>query len=95
MVIPSDITRWGFVKADPGEFQEIFFEGFYEDYKSGEWRLIWYDWNPGKECKVTIAISGHIIDHEYCSGPRDVYNLLKKVGYLSQIPTDANKENFT
>lgn len=83
MVLPSDITRWGFVKADPNEFQEIFFEGCYTDYKSGEWRLVLFDYSYSENENRVAIINGHFeLERSYCSGPHHIYNLLKKVGYL-------------
>lgn len=95
MVIPSDITKWGFVRADLGEFEEIFNEGSYIDYKNHTWRLMLFNKNIIPGVKVVIFLDGGEVGWDYCNGPKDIFNLLIKVGYLNQIPTDANKENFT
>lgn len=95
MVIPSDITKWGFVEEIPTTEEEKNYSEVTITYKSYNW-LILITRNPvvnnSKEMYVYTGPRGYFLGKAIVESPNDVYALLKKVGYLTENSTnDHNK----
>lgn len=82
MVIPSDITRWGFVQH-PATESDLQGEPLMDNFVSGKWLMgVSNAPAPGSWRRVIIYYEGKLKQRDYLSGPGDVHNFLKKVGYL-------------
>lgn len=92
MVIPSDITRWGFrrvVEPPHNLFRDSL--GIY--HANNGWRLALCR-NKIKQYQYVSLFHGHDkIAGEIVSGPHHIHDILKKVGYLEQNITNANEKS--
>lgn len=86
MVIPSDITRWGFIEEIPDSDEERLYAEVTTTYRGNNWLILISkdaDTNGQKEIHIYYTDGDH-----RCKGivetPNDIYKLLKKVGYLAE-----------
>lgn len=84
MVIPSDITRWGFVEEIPTSEEEIEYATVTTSYSGNNWRILISkdaDKNGQKELHIYYCDGDHRCK-AIVETPGQIYELLKKVGYL-------------
>lgn len=84
MVIPSDITRWGFVEEIPDSDEERLYAEVTTSYRGNNWLILiskYADENGLKEMHIYYTDGSHrskgIVER-----PNDIYRILMKVGYL-------------
>jgi hypothetical protein len=95
MVIASDITRWGFVLEIPTDPQEIEYATVTSSYKCHSWLiLIDKDADSNGQKDMRVFLGNDYRAKAVVESPVDAYNLLKKVGYLSEKVTNERYQNI-